>query len=232
MRRVRVALSDSHRLFSDGLARLLRDEPTIDVVMATSDIQETIRLARQSRPDVLLLDIALPSCEGIAIARRLRTQMPELKVIMLSPTSDERHFLAAARAGVHGYLLKTADPSALVKSIHSVANGEVAIPRAMTTSLLREFSSLAPSNEEESLTSREREILIHLAHGSGYKQIADRLMISDNTVRAHVRNMIDKLGVGNRARLIAFAAARGFGEFDASSTGGESAPAVAGSRPT
>ena len=204
MRRPRVLLADDHRLVREAFARLL--EPSCDVVGSVADGRALLAAAPELRPDIVVLDIAMPLLNGLDAARQLRRLMPEVKLIFLTVSEDPDLAAEAFRAGASGYLLKNSAASELLESIEEVLQGRTYITPLVTGglvgSLLRESG---PSKGTEHLSMRQREVLQLLAEGRTMKEIARILTITPRTVAFHKYSMMEQLGVTSSAELVQFA---------------------------
>lgn len=221
MSAVRVLLADDHQLFRAGIAGLLDRESDIEVVGQAQNGEEAVALAQQLQPDVALLDIQMPVCTGLEAARRILAQQDRLKIIMLTISDSDDDLFAAVKAGAQGYLLKgSISPQELVTAVRQVAAGDAIITPALVPQLLAEFAALSQEHKQESkqaeqsesspepgphqiLTERELEVLHLVSEGLKNREIADQLFISENTVRTHLRNILDKLHVQNRVQAAA-----------------------------
>jgi two-component system response regulator DevR len=224
---VRLVLVDDHQLVRAGLAGLFREHETIDVVGEASNCAETISKIRQTRPDVVLLDLRLADCDSVELLRQIRREFPSVRVVVLSDDIDDDQLVAVFIAGAAGYIPKSTEFAALVKSLHGVAAGEVALSRALTTRLTAKLQQMRGASAEpppppdrtpdpllERLSDRERVILSYLAKGAANKEIARSLHISEHTVRTHVTNLLSKLGFTNRVQAAAFAVQNDFTTLD------------------
>jgi DNA-binding NarL/FixJ family response regulator len=210
--RVRVLVVDDNALFRDGLVSLLRQVPEIDVVGAAGGGDEALRRAPVLRPDVVLMDLSMPGVGGVEATRRLLADMPGVAVCMLTVSEQEADLFAAVRAGARGYLVKTVGLEDLARAIHALAEGGALISPHLARDLIGQFQRLAPPTEgsgTERLTAREREILGLVGRGLSNQEIADELVIAENTVKVHLRNILDKLQVHSRAHAAAIAAQAG-----------------------
>lgn len=206
--RLRIVVMDDHALFREGFAALLAREPDIEVVGQAADVPTVIDLCRRLEPDIVFLDIAAPPAGGIAALRTICQELPRTRAVMLTVSERHDHLLSALAAGASGYLLKTVDFDDLVRSVRQIAAGQIAISPAMTDKLVRHLQgNAAPANVTpvRTLSSREQEILEQVAMGKTNKEIARALSISEHTVRAHLRSMMDKLRVENRVQAAAYA---------------------------
>ena len=212
---MQVLLIDDHALFRFGLRELL-ERRDIDVLEATGDCEEGIRLAREHQPDVVLLDMRMPEMSGIDVLKRLREDHPQMPVTLLTTSQDEQDVLSSLQYGANGYLLKDMDPDELIDALKEIVDGGTVISKELTAVLAR---AAVRQNEEEppekpendpfsELTPREREILCHLAEGESNKVIARNLGISDGTVKLHVKAILRKLEVHSRVEAAVMAVKR------------------------
>ncbi len=213
---IRVMLADDHQLFRAGIASLLEREPDIEVVGQAPNGAEAVKLGQQCQPDVALLDIQMPVMGGLDAACQLLAQQPQLKIIMLTISDSDRDLFTAVKAGAQGYLLKgSTSTQELVTAVRQVAAGEAIIAPALVPLLLAEFTYLSQEQEAKQavaepedalhhvLTERELEVLHQVSQGLTNREIAARLFISENTVRSHLRSILDKLHVQNRLQAAA-----------------------------
>jgi DNA-binding NarL/FixJ family response regulator len=204
---VRVLLADDHRLMREGTAALLAADERIEVVGLAADGAEALALAERRRPDVALLDLKMPRIDGLRTCARLRAgDGPE--VLMLTVSEEEPDLYAALRVGAAGYLTKDVPPAELIEAVLAVARGEPRIAPSLASRMLAEMGRGAPAVEDPvaRLSDREREVLGLLAEGLRNREIAERLVISEPTVKTHVRHVLEKLRIRNRAEAAAFAA--------------------------
>jgi two-component system NarL family response regulator len=214
---IRVLIAEDHQLFRDGLVSLLEREADLQVVGQAADGAQAVALAQEIEPDVVLMDIMMPEFSGLEATRRLMAWRPELKIIILTISDRDEDLFDAIKAGASGYLLKGSTGAAeLVDTLRRVRAGEAIITPTLVPQVLAEFSAMArgrgearppaepppaaPPSGIAQLTDREREVLDLVAEGLTNRQIAERLVVSENTVRAHLRNILDKLHVNNRVQ--------------------------------
>lgn len=201
---IRLMLVDDHQLFREGLRRILELEPDINVVGEASNGLEAMTSVSRIRPDVVLMDINMPSCNGVEATRRIKAEWPQLAILVLTIHDDNEYLFEVLRAGAAGYLLKDVEPSRLLEAIRTVARGGSVVTPALTGRLIVEFSRLSkPQNEvDQLLSAREREVLCLMAEGLGNKNIAQRLYISEKTVKNHVSSILRKLNVSDRTQAV------------------------------
>jgi DNA-binding NarL/FixJ family response regulator len=206
---VRVLVVDDHALFRHGLVSVLQAATDVEVVGEARDGMEAIEQAAALEPDVVLMDVRMPSVNGIEAARRIRVAQPTVRVLMLTESEDDEDLFAAVRAGATGYLLKEVAIDEIADAIRSVASGQALVSPSMTTKLLSEFNAMSRRLVEEHdgrrLTDRELEVLRLIARGMSNKDIGAELVISENTVRNHVRNILEKLQVRSRVEAAMYA---------------------------
>jgi DNA-binding NarL/FixJ family response regulator len=199
---VRVLVADDHQLMREGTAALIGADERIEIVGLARDGAEAIALAERRRPDVVLLDLNMPVIGGLEACARVRDgkSPPTPEVLMLTISDEEPDLYAALRVGAAGYLTKDVPPAELIEAVLAVARGEPRIAPAMATRMLTEPDPL------EALSTRERDVLGLIAEGLRNREIAERLVISETTVKTHVRHVLEKLRIRNRAEAAAFAA--------------------------
>ena len=212
-RTARVLIADDQTLFRSGLARLLDSDDRVAVVGEAVDGLDAVKLALALKPDVVLMDIKMPNLDGIEAARRIITENPKIKVLMLTTFEADNHVIQALKAGASGYVLKDSQASAIVSSILAVVAGERVMASAVANRVLEMLTgATTPKEFYDGLTAREVEILKMLATGMANKQIAFKLKISDKTVRNHVSNMYEKLNIFDRSQAVLYAVRKGLVE--------------------
>jgi len=206
---MRVLIADDHGLFRDSLRSLLAAHG-VDVAGEAGNGEEALELASALNPDVVLMDLRMPGMGGLEATRRLAVEMPEVKVVVLTASDDDEDLFEAIRAGARGYLLKDLDSERFFELLEAVDRGEPALTPRLARKVLEEFAR--PREDEGStgrgpmLTDRELEILNFLVEGvTSNRKLADALGVSENTVKFHVRNILDKLHLHNRAQVVAYA---------------------------
>ncbi|MHB8733773.1 MAG: response regulator [Terriglobales bacterium] len=210
---IRVVLVEDHTLVRQGFRRLLEDNPRLEVVGEGRSGVEAVELAEALRPDVMLLDMAMPELNGLEAATQILRRQPQSKLIILSMYSDEAYVRQALRLGVKGYLLKDAVDLDLPATVEAVAGGETCLSPAVAVimaSAFRDGTLAAPDDPFERLTPREKQVLQLVAQGKSNKEIAHLLKISPNTVAVHRANLMDALGIHGTAELVLFAVKKGF----------------------
>jgi two-component system, NarL family, response regulator NreC len=206
----RVLIADDHPVLRSGLRVLLGADPDLEVVGEAGTGEETLRLAEELRPDVVLLDIGMPGESGIETVRRLKAKLPALKVLFLTMHEEEGMLLEALNAGGDGYLIKRADEAEIVQAIRAVRRGDVYVHPAMTRALLSQAETAERSPEPvEPLSHREIDVLRLLARGNTNRQIAELLALSIRTVESHRANLMGKLGLSSRVELVTYAEEQG-----------------------
>jgi DNA-binding NarL/FixJ family response regulator len=202
---IRILLVDDHTILRDGLRNILELESDLLVVGEAISGNEVLPKVNLLKPDIILMDINLPGCNGIEVTTQIKKAGCVSKVLVLTMYSHDEYFMSAIRAGADGYLLKDSPSEIVVEAIRTVAKGESIIQPSLTKKLLayyQERDTKSHSSEDDRLTDREKEILICLVEGLSNKEIADRLFISDNTVKIHVSNIYKKMNVRSRSQAV------------------------------
>jgi DNA-binding NarL/FixJ family response regulator len=210
----RLLLVDDHVLFRKGVAALLAGRQEIEVVGEAGDGLEAITVARETLPDVILMDIGMPNCNGLDATRRIKREMPHVKIVILTVSDDDQNLFEAIKSGAQGYLLKDLEPYQLYDLLESIERGEAPLSGAIATKILKEFTQPNQDNAQEpdvidELTAREITILQLVSEGKTNKEIASILFISENTVKIHLRNILEKLHLKNRIQAAVYAVRQG-----------------------
>lgn len=202
---IRVLLADDHDLFRQGLASLINNEPDMKVVAQAGDGLTALSMARETKPDLIVMDINMPISNGLEATKLIRRYLPEANIVMLTIRDEDETLFKAIRAGAKGYILKNANSTEFLEGLRQVMDGEAVLPPKMALRLLDEFARLAnqpetasPPQEDYGLTGRERDVLRYVAIGATDKEIASQLHISISTVKSHMRNILSKLHAVNR----------------------------------
>lgn len=209
---MKVLLADDHPLFLEGLKNLLLMHG-IQVVGTARNGLEAIEKSLQMRPDIILMDIRMPGCDGVAATRLIKSEWPECKIIMLTTSAEEPDLIEAIRGGASGYLLKSLDTGPFLTYLEGVMRGEAAVSRELSRALLKAvarqqeggWSDYTAAEEPADLTLRQREILQLAARGLSYKEIAELLSLSEHTIKYHMGEVLRRLGVKNCEQAIAYA---------------------------
>ncbi len=215
---IRLILADDHALLRQGTAELLRREPDLEVIGEASNGLEAVELARHLRPDLVAMDVRMPTLSGLEATRRLREIAPEVRVLVLTAYDEDQYIFSLLQAGASGYLLKSAPVSELVKAIHRVCEGDTPLDPLIARKIVLHVSdqgaqAIAPREEDhlaEELTARELDVLHLLARGLSNRAMADELSISDRTVQTHLTNIFAKLHVTSRMEAVLMAIRRGW----------------------
>ena len=214
--KIRIVIADDHPIFRDGLCKLLSLEEDFEVVAQASDGRQVLEVLQQLEPDILLLDLKMPGMDGLATLQRLQAMKNKTRVIVLTASDDKNEFVQAMKLGTSGIVLKQTATDLLIKSIRKVHDGEIWLDSHTTAEVIRRFVSAdeaapvshqpAPRERERSpLSQREREIVALVAQGFKNKEMAEKMFISEQTVKNHLHNIFDKLGVSDRLELALYA---------------------------
>lgn len=222
MASLRILLVDDHTLFRSGIAALLSSQEGFEVIGSARDGLEAIELARETQPDIVLMDVDMPRCNGLAAVRRLKAEMPQVKIVMLTVSDDSDDLFEAVKSGAQGYLLKDLEPYQLIDMLHGVARGEAPLSGLMATKILEQFANAGPrapqaapqeqthtagtaEDEVGILSEREIEVLERVVAGKSNHEIAEALVITTNTVKNHLSNILAKLHLQNRIQVAVYA---------------------------
>ena len=216
--KIRIVVADDHPIFRDGLCKLLALEEDFEVVAQASDGRQVLDVLQQHAPDILLLDLKMPGLDGLATLQRLQAVKNKTRVIVLTASDDKNEFVQAMKLGTSGIVLKQTATELLIKSIRKVHAGEIWLDSHTTAAVIRQFvaaedapppSSVPQSanreRERSPLSQREREIVALVAQGFKHKEMAEKMFISEQTVKNHLHNIFDKLGVSDRLELALYA---------------------------
>jgi DNA-binding NarL/FixJ family response regulator len=205
---VRVLIADDHLLFRDGLKSLL-EARGVDVVAEAQNGKQAVEMARYFKPDIVLMDLTMPEMGGLDATRVLTADESDTRVVVVTASEDDADLFEAIKSGAQGFIPKNLEASQFFELLDGVTRGEPALTPGLARKVLREFAKPEEPKEEKaatSLTEREREVLELLVQGiTSNKELAERLVVSENTVKYHLRNILDKLHVQNRAQVIAYA---------------------------
>jgi DNA-binding NarL/FixJ family response regulator len=214
---IKVVIADDHPIVRDGLKKLLLLEDDIQVVGEASDGRQVLELMQEQEPDVLLLDLRMPNLDGLSVLQSLQQTGRKTRVIVLTASEDKNEFVQAMKLGCSGIVLKQTATELIVKSIRKVYSGEIWLDSHTTAAVMRQFASPADalggmggkSRERSPLSTREREIVQLVAQGYKNKEMAEKMFISEQTVKNHLHNIFDKLGVSDRLELALYAIHKG-----------------------
>ncbi len=200
--KIRVFSVDDHPLLREGIAAIIDNQPDMVMVAQASNGREGIQRFREHRPDVTLMDLRLPDISGIDAMIAIRAEFPEARIVMLTTFEGDVEIQRALAAGARGYVLKSMPPGELAEVVRQIHGGKKRIPQEIAAHLAEHMS-------DEALTPRERDVLQHVAGGNRNKDIAERLFISEETVKVHIKHIMEKLGARDRTEAVAIAVRRG-----------------------
>jgi DNA-binding NarL/FixJ family response regulator len=210
---IRVLLADDHVLVRQGIRQFLEQAPGIEVVAEADNGESAVRLVQELRPDVAVLDIAMPQVTGVEATRRIKQHFPDVRVLILTAYDDDPYIRALLQAGADGYVLKTARADALIQAVRDVHAGLTPLSPTVATKVVRQMTHPRPpgaADQVEVLTEREIETLRLVAHGKTNREIGQALGISHRTVQGHLANVYEKLGVNSRTEAVTEALKRGW----------------------
>ena len=211
---MRILIADDHALFRDGLRSLLRSEGH-EIVAEAKNGREAIQLAHQHKPEIVLMDLSMPEVDGLTATRTIVSELPDVKVIILTASDEDMNLFEAIRGGAQGYLMKNLEADEFFDMLDRASRGEPALTPAFAKKLLQEFARPPQAaeqqrSENDDLTSREREVLELMVQGvTSNRKLAKQLGVSENTVKFHVRNILDKLRLHTRAEVVGYALRKG-----------------------
>lgn len=212
----RILLVDDHELFREGLAGLVNAQPDLTVVGQAGDGLEALTLARDLQPNLIVMDINMPICDGLEATRLIREALPDVRIVMLTVHDQDEKLFAAIKAGANGYMLKDTNSVDFLQAVRGALGGEATLPPKLAASLVEAYAQLAkrpsrshPAEEDPDLTPRELEVLNLIAVGASNQEISDQLSISIHTTKSHIRSILSKLHAVNRRQAARMAARRG-----------------------
>jgi len=210
----RLLIVDDHVVLREALSDFLDHQPDFEVVGEAGTMNEAVAKAIELEPDMILMDVGLPDGSGVEATRSILTQRPDIKIMMLTINDSDETLLDAIRSGAKGYLMKNTTSNSLIASLRALGRGEVALSREMTGRVMAGLAKGRSSSREtnsaaDQLTSRELEVLVEVSNGATNKEIAEHLFISVNTVKNHVHDILEKLGLKNRRQAALFAIRHG-----------------------
>ncbi len=208
---MKILVVDDHPLFRKGIIHMLNTQPDMKVMAEANDGLEALTLAKELMPDLVLMDVQMPNCNGLEATRLIMKEIPYVKIVMLTFSDDDRSLFEAIKSGAQGYLLKNLEPNDLPRMLRGVFRGEAPISRTTAGRLLREFKlqGRGEASRAKDLSPREIELLKLVASGSSNHEIAEALTITEHTVKNHLRNILDKLHLKNRVQAAVFAVKEG-----------------------
>jgi two-component system nitrate/nitrite response regulator NarL len=221
---IRVLVVDDHALFRKGIASLVDAEHGFEMVGEAANGREAIEKARDLMPDIVLMDLSMPEVDGLEATRRIKTELPHVRIVILTVEEEDQNLFEAVKNGAQGYLVKKIEPRALFETLRGVAQGEASISRLMAAKLMGEFRRQANrtgagADRSPELSPREHEVLGLVAQGKSNKEIATALSVAENTVKNHLKNILEKLHLENRVQAATYALRAGLGKQPPKTTG-------------
>lgn len=210
---IRLLIADDHHVVRRGLVFFLKTQKDITIIGEAGNGKEAVELAKSLKPDIILMDLAMPEMDGIEATRIIKRDEPNIQILILTSFSDKDHVIPALEAGASGYQLKDIQPDELVRCIKSIMNGENQLHPKATSSLLANLSKKESllKNRLEELTKREKDVLIEISQGKSNKEIAASLFITEKTVKTHVSNILSKLELSDRTQAALYAVKHNLG---------------------
>lgn len=214
--KIRVLVADDHEMIRQAVVMMLKNEPDLEVVGEAGDGAEAVRIATEMMPDVVLMDVRMPRRSGIEATAQIKEISPTTRIVMLTVSDEEADLYDAVKAGASGYLLKHTPVEEIAEAVRNVFSGQSQISPSMATKLLSEFQTMVKKEDKPAasptsprLTEREMEVLKHVAKGLNNRDIAKELFISENTVKNHIRNILEKLHLHSRMQAVVYAVREG-----------------------
>ncbi|MBA4549336.1 response regulator transcription factor [Thermoactinomyces intermedius] len=208
----RIVIGDDHEHARQAMRLIIERDPRFQIVGEAADGKEVIELAESTRPDLILMDINMPKVNGLAATRIIKEQFPSVKIVIVTVSDDASDLFDALKQGAQGYLLKNLKPSLWLEYLQAVAADETPMPKEIARRILHEFHTTPVPCKQSNLTQREQEILTWVAQGYSNKEIARRCLISEYTVKNHLKNIMQKLHLNNRVQLTRYAYEQGWME--------------------
>lgn len=210
MSKAKILVVDDHALFRKGIISLLSQIEELEIIGEASNGEEGVLKAKELKPDIVLMDVEMPEMDGVEAVKHIKKALPECKVVMLTISDEDDVLFKSIRNGAQGYLLKSIDPDDMIREIRGLLKGEAALSKAIASKILKEFSNISRKGKEinlqkYNLSEREKEVLSLVAEGLTNKEIAASLDITENTVKNHLCNIMEKLHLQNRVQLATFA---------------------------
>ena len=211
---IRILIADDHPVVRKGIKALLSTEPGLEVVGEAADGEQAVTKARTLKPDVILMDLSMPRKDGVQAISEIREEIPEIKILVLTSFSEDKRIVAAIEAGALGYLLKDSSPQELIHAVRTVYRGDSSLHPTVAHKLIHRLQRSSGESQTEPLTARELKVLRLIAQGLSNHDIAERLFISEPTVRTHVSNILRKLHLDNRTQAALYALREGFASLE------------------